>query len=47
MTSSGAIHVSAGYGRSAILHDTLRLRFTAHAAIGSRDELGCSKELAQ
>jgi hypothetical protein len=62
MTSSSAIHVSAGCSRIAILHDWLRLtlRFrarlpgiddvrnplTAHAAIGSQEEPGCSKEHA-
>ena len=62
MTSSSAIHVSAGDRRIAILHDKLRLtlRFRArlpeiddvrnpliaHAAIGSQEEHGCSKEHA-
>ena len=52
MTSSSAIHVSAGDSPIAILHDELRLtlclraRLSARAAIGSQDEAGCSKEHA-
>ena len=59
MTSSSAIHVSAGCCRIAIRHDELRLTLgflarlpeidevrnplIVHAAIGSREEPGCSR----
>jgi hypothetical protein len=58
MAFSSTIHMRAGYSRIAILLDKLRLTprirvrlrmrkpLIAHAAIGSQEEHGCSKERA-